>query len=110
MNRSPFPLTHNQHRAANERERPTASARNGPRSLVRGCPENADADSATLALPSTEPRMKRAAIGHSLPLALAALFVRGSVLGNARAIFIIGGERSAGHGEICANGGARARE
>src|ERR1035437_7787797 len=59
--------------ARRERERPTASARNGPRSLVRGCPENADADSATLALPSTEPRMKRAAIGHSLPVPLAAL-------------------------------------
>ncbi len=33
-----------------------------------------------------------------------ALFVRGSVLPGWRSIFIIGGERFAGHGEICAGG------
>jgi hypothetical protein len=48
---------------------------------------------------STEPRTKRAA---TPPLRLAALFVRGSVLADWSTISIIGGERSADHGEICA--------
>ena len=65
-----------------------------------------EADSAELARGaafSTEPRMEIAAIGPvHRSLALTALFVRGSVLGNEWSIFIIGGERSAGHGEICA--------
>jgi hypothetical protein len=42
--------------------------------------------------------MERAAIGPThRSLALTALFVRGSVLWNEWSIFIIGGERSAGH-------------
>ena len=36
---------------------------------------------------------------HGSPV-LAALFVRGSVLGNEWSIFIIGGARATGHGEI----------
>jgi len=68
----------------------------------RGCSENADLDSAALVreiTASTEPRMSKSGplrterVGHSLT------FV--AVLGGVgeRPIFIIGGERSAGHGE-----------
>jgi hypothetical protein len=80
-----------------------------PLSVVRGCSENTEADSAALArgtTASTEPRMERAVIGPAhRSLALTALFVRGSVLGNEWSIFMIGGERPNGHGEICAERG-----
>ena len=75
-----------------------------PLSIVRGCSENTDADFAALVhgiTASTEPRMETAAIRRAhRSLVSAALFVRGSVLGNEWSIFIIGGERSAGDGEI----------
>ena len=45
------------------------------------------------------------ALGLSVAPGLAALFVRGSLLGSVRDIFIIGGERSSAHGEIGAGVG-----